>query len=135
MHKELIRWNDSLGTGIKIFDDQHKKLFEMLNDIFTAIIEQNSKPLIKPIVEGLIDYTNFHFKAEEQAMIAADYKEYELHKSYHDQLLVKVRRFQDEYNSGVNITTELFNFLKEWILVHIMKEDKKYGPYLKVHII
>jgi hemerythrin len=59
-------------------------------------------------------------------MIAANYPEYKRHKQIHDRLASKVftliKKFHDHDH---NITTEVTQFLAEWLSHHIKGEDQK----------
>jgi hemerythrin len=130
MNKELVRWDECLSTGIEIFDEQHKKILNQLNRLFNAIVDRHSTEITGSIIESLYVYTNTHFKDEEAEMKDAEYFDYSAHKSQHDYFLLRVWEFGKKHDSGDDITVELFGFLKDWIINHILKEDKKYIPYL-----
>jgi hemerythrin len=130
MHKELVRWDESLSTGIETFDEQHKKIFNELNRLFNAIVERHSNEIVGSIIQSLYNYTNTHFKDEELEMREAEYYGYSGHKLQHEYFLFRIKEFQLKYDSGDDITVELFGFLKDWITNHILKEDKKYIPFL-----
>lgn len=41
---KLIEWQDSYSVGISLIDGQHKKLFDWINEFYTAI---NKKGYVK----------------------------------------------------------------------------------------
>jgi hemerythrin len=76
----------------------------------------------------LVNYTRIHFSAEEKFFLSKNYADYNSHKSEHDKLTQKVIEFQGQFNSGkVALSLPIMNFLKEWLVKHIMDTDKKYS--------
>jgi hemerythrin len=73
-----------------------------------------------------------HFAYEERLMEEADYPELAAHKAEHEDLTLRVRGFQKDFDEGRIATgITLLQFLKEWSQKHIMESDHKYAPYLK----
>ena len=127
----LIAWNDKLSVQVRQFDDEHKKLIVMVNQLHDAMKEGKGKQVIGDVLNGLINYTKNHFAAEEQLMKAHGYPEYEKHKKEHNQLTLTVLDLQKGYAAGnAPLSQSVMNFLKDWLTNHIQGVDKGYGPYL-----
>ena len=62
-----LAWDSSYATGIQTFDDQHKVLIRMVNDLHDAMQQKRSKEAVGQILRGLADYTVTHFADEEKA--------------------------------------------------------------------
>ena len=62
---ELFTWSDEMSVNIKRIDEQHKKLIDLLNSLFLAMIEGQAQSVIEKIVGELINYADYHFKTEE----------------------------------------------------------------------
>ena len=129
-----IEWNDGLATGIEIVDDQHKMLLEKLNDISEAIENQQGVDVIIRTLDFMMDYTDFHFGAEEEHMMKNQYPRIEYHKKMHnefvDTLITMVNEFRedgatDRLAESVNI------YLFNWLVTHIKGVDGAYGKYLR----
>lgn len=63
---EKIRWSDNLSVGVELIDEQHKMLIQRLNDMTSAIEESKGPNEIARTLNFLIEYTDFHFSAEEK---------------------------------------------------------------------
>ena len=48
----LISWNESYSVKVKQFDDQHKKLVNMLNDLHEAMKQGKGRDALKYIPSG-----------------------------------------------------------------------------------
>lgn len=126
----LLSWSENYGTKIKQFDDQHKRLFDLVNQLHEAMKEGRGKEIIGDVLKALGDYTKTHFAAEEALMKTNQYPFYEEHKKEHNLLLVQVKHLQQQYQEGrAPVTPEVMNFLRNWIDDHIQASDKKYGPF------
>ncbi len=128
----LITWSNDLSVNIKEFDDEHKKLIGMINDLHSAMGSGKGKEAIGPVLGKLVDYTKTHFAAEEQILRKYDYPGYVSHKSLHDDLTKQVVDLQNKFQEGkLLVTVQVMNFLRDWLSNHILNIDKKYGPYLQ----
>ena len=74
-------------------------------------------------------YVELHFKAEEALMVEAGYPAFEEHITLHRKLAEKTRKLSLNLNK-INDPNILLEFLKNWWLNHINKEDKKYAPFV-----
>lgn len=127
----LIKWRDSYNTGVQQFDDEHHKIVEFIGILYEALRNQSSKEDVVRVSNELLIYTENHFSNEEKAMRSAKYPHLEEHIVEHNRLKKEVQRYQEiiknDFQKG---TSELYRFLRDWLIEHIMKVDKKYVPYL-----
>ncbi len=124
----LIDWTDEFKTGIESVDKQHRKLVDIVNRFDEAARKGKGSRIMTEILGDLIGYTAEHFSDEERLMEDAGYPKLKQHCSQHRQLLQKVERLQYEFDQqGKRITTEVREFLKYWLINHILKEDKAYA--------
>ena len=126
----LMEWNDAYSVKIFSIDSQHKNLVALVNNLNSAMRQGKGKELMSKVLQDLISYTKVHFKTEEDLMVKHTYPEYEAHKKEHDDLTAKVLDFYTRFQSGNTfITVEVMNFLRDWLVNHILGSDKKYGPF------
>jgi len=38
-------WNNRLSVGVKVIDDEHKRLLSLANDLYDAIVDQRKEQL------------------------------------------------------------------------------------------
>ena len=79
MEMKEITWTNDLTVGIELIDEQHKMLIKHLNDLSQALQSQQGPAKVAATLNFLIDYTNFHFTAEEKHMEANGYPELKNH--------------------------------------------------------
>ena len=131
---ELISWSQKLECGIKVIDEQHKGLVELVNEMFdhvTGNYVQERDYFNRAITEA-VEYIKNHFATEEKIMLATKFEDYAEHKREHESFIIAVVKHIREYKSGKRHTLSSFTrFLRDWILSHIALVDKKYFEYLK----
>ena len=128
---KALEWDDSFSVGVEKFDNEHKILFNMVNDLADAMQHKKSKDAIGRVLNGLAEYTINHFAHEERDFAQTHYPDETQHKALHKKLLVQVTELIEKFNAGHPlIAQDVINFLKEWLIDHIQGEDKRYGPHL-----
>lgn len=130
----LITWTDDFSVGVKSLDEQHKGLVATLNGLHAAMLAGHEKAVTGELLNRLANYTHQHFVAEEAMMQRTGYPQYAAHCTQHKDLTAQVEGFVARYERGeVALTVDLLLFLREWLLTHIQKSDREYGPWLKAH--
>lgn len=127
----LMEWSPAFSVKIRKFDDQHKKLVELVNQLHDAMKAGQGNAVLGVVLQSLISYTATHFKDEEQVMQANAYPDLARHKAEHEKLVKQVLDLQQKFLTGGGVLTmTVLSFLKEWLVTHIQGEDKKYGVFL-----
>lgn len=131
---DALVWDQSFSTSIAAFDEQHKKLFAMVNELNEAMQHKRSKEAIGSVLQRLIAYTGSHFAEEEEVFRKTGYPEEAAHRRQHQDLVQQVVALQDKFNSGETLLThEVIEFLQEWLVKHIKGTDSRYGAHLHKH--
>lgn len=132
--KKLIYWQSYYSVQVAELDEHHKKLIDMLNELYDAYLNDVQQDKIVPILAEMSDYANVHFKAEEIYFERFDYKEATEHKTEHNSFLEKIKTFKVDYQKNSKLLTlQIMNFLRNWLNNHIMKSDKKYIDCFKAN--
>ena len=126
-----IKWDESMSVGVNQFDKDHAHLFELLNQIYTASLDDNHAINLESVVDDLIYYANHHFIAEELVLKNSGYLGLPAQEIEHDNFVFRVLEFKrDLINDNKTPATKLIWFLGNWLLHHIMEVDKKYTAHL-----
>ncbi|KPA19257.1 hemerythrin, partial [Candidatus Magnetomorum sp. HK-1] len=127
----VFSWRNDYSVSVEEMDRQHKELFDAANELYEAIHSEAKKEDILDALDFLIRYTEVHFQEEEELMQSNKYPDFEAHQKRHSYLIVKIKTFQSQYTSDeIEIGSELIDFLKDWIVNHILREDRQYGQWL-----
>jgi len=128
---KLIEWSDSeLSVGVSMCDEHHKHLVYLINALYNAVIQGNSKAVLGSVLKELAEYTTSHFRAEEALFNKYNYPEKDEHIELHAKLLATVGELIQKFENGAPLGTEVMEFLNDWLVNHIQKVDRRYTAYL-----
>lgn len=127
----LLTWNDRLSVGIREMDQQHKRLVDLINQLYDAMGMGKGDNVKSVVLNDLLTYTRVHFAAEERLMEKHAYPHFARHKQLHDELTEQVLHLNERLETGQMVASvTLANFLRDWLQTHITQEDKKYGQFI-----
>ncbi|RFA30418.1 hypothetical protein CAI21_04900 [Alkalilimnicola ehrlichii] len=133
---DYVSWKEELSVGIQEIDEQHKCLIELINELNAAMLARRGQESVDQALDKLIEYTRTHFVVEESLMRILGYPiaEYEAHKRHHEDLIQQVLEFKYQLvGEGKVSRQELMEFLRNWLINHIMKEDQNYSEHFLKH--
>lgn len=129
-----IQWRQSYDIGLKEVDDQHKELFDKINNLLDACSNNKGKEEVKSTIDFLGDYVLTHFKSEEKLQEKYGYPEYKAHKAVHDQFVKEFadlrKRFDDE-GPTLQFVAMVNRVVVDWLIKHIGNVDKAFGTFIK----
>jgi hemerythrin-like metal-binding protein len=128
----FIEWTEECSVGVQQFDDDHKKLFTMANELYDSVLSGNARNALSNALDRLGAYTKEHHQREEDAFARTDYPDASAHKGQHEiakMMFADIRNNMSRAENG-QLSMELAKILKGWLLMHIQTEDKKFGAFL-----
>jgi len=129
----LITWLPTYSVNLPPIDEQHKRLFDLINRLHDEIVIKKSSPqVIGAALDELIQYTKIHFELEERFLASMQYPEIAQHKAKHEALTRRVIKLQQDFTAGkITVAAELMNLMRSWLRDHILKSDKRYAAFLR----
>ncbi|MEW6990565.1 bacteriohemerythrin [Colwelliaceae bacterium 6441] len=122
----LIEWDEKkLGVGVEFIDRQHKVIVSYINELSELIDSRPCEEDINHIFNNLVNYTQYHFKAEEKYFGQLNKNDLIIHKLQHKHFIEQLNSLKAQ-RKKVEITSELLEFLLDWLVIHIQCEDKKF---------
>ncbi len=129
-----ISWSADLETGDERVDEQHRRIFELLNNLIVACVDGSDAKRLRETLDFLVDYAIRHFTDEELLQMQYNFPEYKKHKQMHDSLTAQVvelvKRFEAS-GSSEELSMDVNRVLVAWLISHIIKEDKKIAKHIK----
>lgn len=127
-----LSWDERYSVDHCSVDEQHKRIFTILDTLQNSCNGGSDSSTILEAIDGLFEYTQTHFQAEEQLMLKGNYDKYEEHKLLHEQFIdsILIYREQFELIGASEIAVLLCNKLKEWLIGHILFVDQDYAHHL-----
>jgi hemerythrin-like metal-binding protein len=125
-------WSKRYKVDIKEMDEQHRKLFELINRLEEKAIAEKSEEAFNSVILELIRYTQVHFGHEETLMRRFKYPRFAEHLDAHNRFVKDVSGYIDESRTDRIATAQrLLSFLGDWIVNHIGTMDRKLAPFLR----
>ncbi|TLM98304.1 MAG: hypothetical protein FDZ75_02650, partial [Actinobacteria bacterium] len=92
-----IRWDPALATGNELVDQQHEKMFELVNELHESIVECRSCEVQDEVLSRVIEHAKSHFRDEEALMRSVGYPGLLEQRTLHREFEAEVKRMADEY--------------------------------------
>ncbi|MGV8133743.1 MAG: bacteriohemerythrin [Mangrovibacterium sp.] len=130
---EKMVCSNSLSIGNVFVDNDHKKLFDICNELVDLVELNKDRKEFAKILSEMTDYARTHFKKEESYMKAFSYPEISEHiKSHHEYIRkVAMDNFHFMMSPDFPDPVEIIAFIKTWWSNHILYCDIKYENYKK----
>ena len=126
----LIKWNESYSVDVVRIDQEHKKLFGIINELTDTMKAGQSKDVLGKILNGLLTYTSSHFQTEENYFQQIKYPHAVAHKKEHAAFVQKITEFKKDFEEGrATVSVNILQFLSKWLQSHIKGTDQKYSSF------
>ena len=126
-------FDDSLITGNKMIDSQHKELIERINNLLIKAENKPDKVDSIKMLDHLAEYTEFHFKEEENLQKEIGYPGMAEHLKKHEELRQSVQELYDMLEEQEGPTDAFVEQVRkkvlEWLLSHIQGFDRSVAEY------
>ena len=131
LQDHAMTWTPALSVHVDEFDAHHQKLFSLINKLYRAMKEGKAKHVLEQTFDELLEYTGYHFAAEERAFDEHDYPHAEEHRALHAEIVGRAQELRTQMAEGKQLVAiEVMEFLRDWITRHIKGQDMRYAPYL-----
>ena len=127
----LSRWSPTLSVGIEAIDTDHQELIILLNRLGVAVARGAGREVVVVKLNELIAHAERHFDREAEFMTRYDYPEAEHHRDIHRELMADIAELRQEFDRGAEIGPEFVLYVWNWLLNHIVEDDKRLGDYLR----
>lgn len=129
-----IEWDASFSVNNVEIDNQHKEWINIYNKMHDSLTTADSAAYQKAateVIQAMLEYSRKHFSFEEEYMRKIGYPDfvehYRLHKDF-DTLIYTYNR--DIQEGRVVLNSQVLKVIENWLLDHILVEDKKYAEHL-----
>jgi len=124
----LLSWKQCYSVNEAMLDSHHQKLFSLLNTAYENVMNSLEVDCVLPMIDELSEYTRYHFAEEEQYLRGKGFQEAEDHIAQHKEFARSIESLKAHYHgNNLEAAQELIVVLGEWLLRHVIKEDRKYA--------
>lgn len=130
-----ITFDKSLETGNELIDTQHKELIDRVNRLTGECVPGTEKRTAVATLDFLLDYTEFHFSAEEGLQKAIEYPELASHQAEHVKFKAAVgdlrTMLEEEEGPSEAFVDAVRKNVEEWLQNHIRTWDRAVAEYAR----
>ena len=127
---QRIEWTPEFSVGVHLLDQQHQRLCGMINTLVEAQDTSPGEDLVGRILGFMVEYAGEHFHDEEQLMSQRGFPHLDEHIRQHRSFVMKTTELLTAAKQGDEAVPEkLLEFLRQWLMSHILGEDMKYKPF------
>ena len=123
----------NLQTGNADIDGQLQTLFAMTNEILYSSELARSPAQFRRAVVYLVSYLEYHFAAEELAMLEQGYQSRRFHTAFHDHVRREAKAIATSLNhkgTTEEARSALFFMLEDWVEYHVREADRLLAGFL-----
>lgn len=124
-------WDDKYSTGVARVDQQHQRLFELVNKVEEQIGKGADQQSMQHILTYILTYTRTHFTYEEFCFTKYRCPASERNIQAHDAFIQAVEGFRDEFKKNgpsQELLQRIYSTAEQWLMAHICKVDTKLRP-------
>lgn len=127
----LVAWEDGLALNVRELDEQHKRLFAILDRLCRIIQMGQDKTILEEVLHSLIVSTFAHVRAEERYMRQTGYPELNEHKNEHAEFIAQALDLRERIEQGrIAVKLESVSLLADWVRSHILTSDRRLAEYV-----
>jgi hemerythrin len=128
----FMSWRKDYEVGVPQIDAEHRRLFDLINEFHDTFTQVDARKQIAQMLNRLVAYAEEHFQHEEQLMGDSGYPQLDMHRELHSGLVSSIFAINERLAADTaKASTETVQFLKNWLLQHILKHDVDIAEFLQ----
>jgi hemerythrin len=130
----LLEWSEDYSIGIDEIDEQHKKFFAMVHQLYQDCLTCKGERVVPETLQFLKDYAVEHFQAEEAFMEKHEYPGLEGHSRLHAEFLDNYSELTDDFKTfgtSQELADRTAEMVQNWLVRHIAQVDTEYAKHVK----
>lgn len=129
---DKLEWSDKYKVGVKKIDDQHFRIFRMINRLIAEPGITTGSVTVSDMLSDMTRYAKEHFETEENLMAEYDYPGLSEQITYHKEFIKQTVSLCTATMLEVETVPEtILNYLKNWWTNHILEVDMEYRECFK----
>jgi len=122
-------WNATHSVGIAILDEEHRTLFELVNELTRAVHYGRGPRGVREILERIIEADVKAAAVAERAFSGVECRSFAEHRAEHAYLRGRLRAFLEILDpADPTQPLDLILFLSSWLTDHIQNDRQRFGP-------
>lgn len=124
----VLSWDSVFSIGVDEIDSEHQLIFEKFAKLYMLMRDGSGHAYYHELLEFLKFYIETHFEHEEKRQHDIGYSLRDMHKKLHQDFKDQVENIINNHRDSSVTNDDLVKislFLKNWLIHHILVEDKK----------
>lgn len=133
-HEIKLQWSDDFKINVDEVDAEHKSLFDQFETLYNLMKAGSGHDYYKELLAFLNKYVHTHFINEQKLHLDNQYPLREEHINIHEEFKASVLKICEEGKDKTPTDMDLIKislFIKNWLIHHILIEDRKFGDYIE----
>lgn len=127
-----FEWAEDMVIDHGPIDADHRQLIALVNRLHSATSQGEGRLVVGQILDELLAYTLEHFEREERLMASLKFPRFDEHREAHRRLLGSVQALlQAQADSRITTAARVSLLLRDWLSLHIRREDRALRELLK----
>ncbi len=127
-----VAWNTRYSTGIRIIDEQHQELFQIVNRLRRLVLEAANRVEIEALLQDLVACSERHFASEEAHMAKVGYPDLTQHRAEHVSMLASLQELLARFRESDQAMAMMVpTFMEGWLKHHISDGDFGFVSFMK----
>jgi hemerythrin-like metal-binding protein len=123
-----LAWSEECAIGIPQIDEHHRELFRSIGALHEALMAGRPSGEVTRLLDFLADYTQYHFREEEELMARHGYVFLPQHRAEHQALVQQVSSWKQGRAEGqLSLTMQIACSLAEWLRGHVLGSDRAFA--------
>jgi hemerythrin len=128
----FLSWRKDYEIGVAQIDAEHRCLVDLVNAFHETYLRGDSRKEIPHLLNQLVAYAEEHFQHEEKVMGDNDYPLLDKQREQHSELVSSIFAINERFAADqARAGSETLQFIKSWLLDHIVKHDMDIGDFLR----
>lgn len=124
----LLSWKPEYSVNKAELDSHHQEMLHILNSVYDNVMNSRELSFILPSIDQLAAIAKSHLSAEEQYLRERCFPDIDDHIARHRDFTQSIETIRERYNDNhLEASKELIIVLGEWLINHVLKEDRKYS--------
>jgi hemerythrin len=132
--QSLFRLREGYEIGIESIDKEHKEMIDAFEELYNRMHKGLGHKYYDELLAFLDKYIDNHFVNEEKFQEEIDYPDLEEHKKLHEEFKETILAIEEKHKNKEVSDKDLIEInltIKEWLVEHILIEDRKIGEFVK----
>lgn len=121
-----IDWGSEFEVDNDLINEQHRTLIAIVNTLHDAVTRGEDATALESSLARLVDYTHFHFSAEEDLLARTNSGNLSIQRNEHDRMARQVAALNEKHAQGsATLIFEILDLLHDWLINHVKGVDKR----------